>query len=282
MPSSLIIIPCYNEQERLQSETFLEFTRQHPHIQMLFVNDGSTDNTLTVLHGLAASAPQSIDVCDLPQNGGKAEAVRQGMLAALTTSADTIGFLDADLATPLDAIPTFLDVLNRRPDIDIVLGSRLSLLGRRIQRQPKRRLLGRLFATVASHVLWTPICDTQCGAKLFRNTPLLRDVLSQPFLARWIFDVELLARMKQLRQEQQLSPLNEVVFEQPLDVWREVPGSKLKATDFAKAPWELVQIYSRYLSPWAEASQLQSYPLPVMRPFEGTTETVRRPQRRAA
>ncbi|MCA9030063.1 MAG: glycosyltransferase family 2 protein [Planctomycetaceae bacterium] len=281
MPSSLIIIPCYNEQERLQSETFLEFTRQHPHIQMLFVNDGSTDNTLTVLHGLAASAPQSIDVCDLPQNGGKAEAVRQGMLAALTTSADTIGFLDADLATPLDAIPTFLDVLNRRPDIDIVLGSRLSLLGRRIQRQPKRRLLGRLFATVASHVLWTPICDTQCGAKLFRNTPLLRDVLSQPFLARWIFDVELLSRLKQQRQSSQQSPLADVIFEQPLDEWFEIPGSKLKATDFLKAPWELLQIYSRYLSPWSGGKPLPTLAEPLMQPFPSQPEDVI-PFRRAA
>ena len=268
MLSSIIVIPCYNEEQRLQGETFLRYVASSQSTRLLFVNDGSTDGTSDVLHHLAEQAPQAIDVCDLPQNGGKAEAVRQGLLAALTTDAECLGFLDADLASPLESIPLFLDVFQRRPDIDVVIGSRLPLLGRHIHRNAKRQILGRLFASVASQVLWTPVRDTQCGAKMFRNSSLLRTALSRPFLARWIFDVELLARMKQLRQSQGDRPLDEVVFEQPLDEWYEVAGSKLRLRDFARAPWELVQIYFRYLSPWAEVANADVFPMPLMRPFE--------------
>lgn len=281
MLSTVVVIPCYNEEQRLRREAFLDFAAACPDVRLLFVNDGSTDRTLDVLQELVDEAPYQLDVCDLPQNGGKAEAVRQGMLAALSTSAECVGFLDADLATPLDAIPLFADVLRRRHEIEVVIGSRACLLGRRIQRNPKRRLLGRLFATVASQVLWTPIMDTQCGAKLFRGSDQLRLALSQPFLARWIFDVELLARMKQLRHLKNQSPLADIVFEQPLDEWFEIPGSKLKATDFLKAPWELVQIYQRYLAPWAAAPETTTVPLPVMQPFQAP-ERFKLPMRRSA
>lgn len=281
MPRTILVIPCYNEERRLQERAFLEFAEQQAEIRLLFVNDGSRDGTLAKLEQLAARYPLGIDVCDLPRNGGKAEAVRQGMLAALTTDAECIGFLDADLATPLEAVPRFVNVLEQFPSIDVVLGTRLPLLGRKIQRNRKRQLLGRLFATVASRTLGVPLQDTQCGAKLFRVTPALRGALSQPFLARWIFDVELLARLQRLRPALQEAPLREAIYEQPLDQWTEVPGSKLKATDFLKAPGELLQIYARYLSPWSAVSDLTSVPLPVMRPFAKPSVKIWRERRSA-
>ncbi|MCA9046166.1 MAG: glycosyltransferase [Planctomycetaceae bacterium] len=281
MLSTIVVVPCYNEAERIQRNAFLEFAESHVNIRLLFVNDGSTDTTLDVLKSMAAEAPGQIDVCDLPQNGGKAEAVRQGMLAALSTETECVGFLDADLATPLDALPLFVDVLRRRMEVEAVIGSRACLLGRRINRNGRRKLLGRLFATVASQFLGISIMDTQCGAKLFRGSHDLKLALSEPFLARWIFDVELLSRLKQQRQSSQQSPLADVIFEQPLDEWFEIPGSKLKATDFLKAPWELLQIYSRYLSPWSGGKPLPTLAEPLMQPFPSQPEDVI-PFRRAA
>src|SRR5262249_50911565 len=133
---------------------------------------------------------------DLPSNRGKAEAVRLGMQEAMRRGAHLVGYWDADLATPLDAIHQFREVLARRPTCQIVIGTRLPLLGRGIRRPPARRLLGAGFSWAASRVLGTRVRDTQCGAKLMWASRACWWAFEQPFLSRWIFDVELLARLQ--------------------------------------------------------------------------------------
>jgi hypothetical protein len=172
-------------------------------------------------------------------------------LHAATRQPDYIGFLDADLATPLEAIPQFTSVLDRRPEIEILLGIRMPLLGRAIRRQPLRRLLGKAFARVASAVLGARFQDTQCGAKMFRCCREVLDAFSQPFDSRWIFDVELLARLLRMRRGTSQPSLREIVFELPLEKWEDVAGSKLKRGDFFKAVAELSVIWWRYLRPAA-------------------------------
>jgi len=142
-------------------------------------------------------------------------------------------------------------VLDHKPAIELVIGVRLPLLGHAIERQPLRRMLGRLFAQAASLVLGIGICDTQCGAKLFRATPALRQAFEQPFLARWTFDVELLARLRNSRPGQSPAGLEQAIYEFPLDRWRDVAGSKVKASDFFKSLFELLHIYWAYLRPGA-------------------------------
>jgi glycosyltransferase involved in cell wall biosynthesis len=253
MSSTTLVIPCYNEERRLDGSAFLRFAAANPAVRLLFVNDGSRDKTLEVLKGIAAERPVQIAVHDCPQNGGKAEAVRQGMLRALEEGADYAGYFDADLATPLEACLEFSRVLDRLRGIDVVVGSRLQLLGRSIRRRAKRALLGRVFARAASTTLGISIHDTQCGAKLFRATPWVAAAFSQPFCTRWIFDVEVLARIAQSTAAAGGPALTECVYEFPLDDWTEIAGSKLKATDFLKAPKELATIYWRYLGPFRSA-----------------------------
>ena len=161
----------------------------------MFVDDGSTDDTPLVLERLRQRHPRQVCTLRLSTNVGKAEAVRRGMRVALRRQPAMVGYWDADLATPLDAIPRFVDVLQARPELDLVMGSRVALLGRDIRRSTLRHFTGRVFATAASLVLRLPVYDTQCGAKLFRVTPRFQELISQPFRARWIFDVEILARM---------------------------------------------------------------------------------------
>jgi hypothetical protein len=76
---------------------------------------------------------------------------------------------------------------------------------------------------------------------------------SQPFCTRWIFDVEVFARIAQATEAAGGPSLTECVYEFPLDDWLEVAGSKLKATDFLKAPAELATIYWKYLGPFRSA-----------------------------
>ncbi len=251
MLQSVVIVPCYNEAERLDVRAFERFAARTAAVDFLFVNDGSRDGTLELLEGLRDRNPRRFAVLDVPVNGGKAEAVRRGLLKALESVPDLVGFWDADLATSLEEIPPCVAVLERHPAVDLVVGCRLPLLGRKIARKPLRRLLGRAFAKVASRALRMPIYDTQCGAKLFRVTPELHAALLEPFGTRWIFDVELLARLKVARQRHGLSPLAETTWEQPLDAWHDVAGSKLKRGDFAKAILEMSRIYGRYLRPGA-------------------------------
>jgi hypothetical protein len=120
------------------------------------------------------------------------------------------------------------------------------LLGRDVRRKASRHYLGRLFATVVSTMLRLPVYDTQCGAKLFRATPELAGILAEPFLSRWVFDVEIIAR--QMRASGlDAGQVEQQIVECPLRRWDDVAGSKVHATDFLTAFWDVVRIWRRYL-----------------------------------
>ncbi len=248
--SCTVVVPCYNEAARFRMEAFEHFLRspENANIRLLFVNDGSRDATLSVLEGLRGRFPERVSVFDQQPNRGKAEAVRNGMLRVIASGeAAVTGFWDADLATPLAQIQDFLHLLEAHPQLQIVFGARVRLLGRAIHRQPVRHYLGRIFATVVSVALKMPIYDTQCGAKLFRITPDLQWVLAQPFHSRWIFDVEILARYLQYYGGD-VPRLQAEIYEFPLPEWTDVAGSKVKPTDFFRALGELVEIRRRHLA----------------------------------
>lgn len=245
--STIIVIPCFNEVKRLDTNEFLRYARRPGAPRLLLVNDGSTDYTAEMLNGLRAKVG-ALDVLHLEKNGGKAEAVRRGVLFALQQSPQYIGYWDADLATPLDAIDDFVRTLDRREDIDVVVGCRTSLLGRRIKRHPLRKILGRTFAAVASRVLGLSIKDTQCGAKLFRVNEQTAAAFAEPFQTGWIFDVEVLARLINLHGGVKAAAAK--LYEQPLDRWEDVPGSKLKPKHFVQALGEMATIYLSYLRPF--------------------------------
>jgi dolichyl-phosphate beta-glucosyltransferase len=248
--NGIIVIPCYNEADRLDIERFKDYAALPDGQQLLFVDDGSSDDTLMILESMVEAVSDRYSILSLPKNQGKAEAVRQGINRALQDNPDFVGFWDADLATPLDAISEFCNILAYRARVRIVIGSRMPLLGHDLQRAWIRWLLGRCFVRVASQLLRVRFYDTQCGAKLFRNTPEVRRVFAEPFLARWIFDVEIFARLFSGRSDRRAYACD-TVFEFPLAEWKDVAGSHMKARDFATAVRELARIYFRYLRPGA-------------------------------
>jgi glycosyltransferase involved in cell wall biosynthesis len=120
------------------------------------VDDGSVDATWELLERMRAAAPATVTVIRRPKNDGKAEAVRIGIMAAIAENPAVVGFLDADLSTPLRAVDDFLALLRTRPDVEFVLGSRVLLMGRDVRRRAVRHYLGRVFATAVSLALDAP------------------------------------------------------------------------------------------------------------------------------
>lgn len=245
MRSNVLVVPCYNEAPRLASEPWLEFVDEADRFSLLFVDDGSSDDTARVLERLCDQRPGRLAWKRLPQNLGKAEAVRAGVLEAFERTPDTIGFWDADLSTPLASAPDFLRILIDRPEVQIVTGARVQLLGRTVQRSALRHYAGRIFAALASMALGLRVYDTQCGAKLFRATPDMRAVFSDPFVSRWAFDVELLARLG--ARLGSMGAAAEAIYELPLHTWIHAPGSKVRPLDFPRSVLDLVRISRRYV-----------------------------------
>lgn len=242
----VLVVPCYNEETRLNQRAFSNFLEAHPEISIRFVDDGSKDATAELLDGFAMGHSGQVRVTHLPANQGKAEAVRIGVMEELLADAQVVGYWDADLATPLEDAPRFSQFLLSHPTAEVVLGSRVRMLGHPVERKPMRHYVGRGFATAASLVLRLATYDTQCGAKLFRNTEVVREAWSRKFTTNWIFDVELIARLCVLYRERGWVDPERFIAEHPVSSWRDVAGSKLTTSSFFEAAVDLVRIEREY------------------------------------
>jgi dolichyl-phosphate beta-glucosyltransferase len=239
MPARLLlVVPCYNEGSRLEQQPFLRLVGSNRDVALLFVDDGSSDATAAMLADLVSGGGTRITVLTLPRNMGKAEAVRRGVQASLEQQPEYVGYWDADLSTPLSALQGFIDTLDVNPDIDIVMGSRVKMLGRQIERRLFRHYTGRLFATAASLALGLAVYDTQCGAKVFRVTDTTRRAFGEPFRSQWVMDVEILARYVRARGPGAASSICEI----PLQEWRDVPGSRFRLLHAPRALMDVIGI----------------------------------------
>ena len=245
MRKTALVVPCYNEAERLAPEKFLDKLPLNPNLVFIFVDDGSVDGTEGIITGMVSSRPENFRLVSLKQNRGKGEAVRLGMLTAVRENFGFTGFWDADLATPLSEIGAFQRLMENEMT-DVVIGSRIKLMGRDIQRKATRHYLGRIFATSASLALNLPVYDTQCGAKLFRNTQAFRQSIAEPFIVGWIFDVELLARLELAERELNRRSLRQTMIESPLMKWKDAQGSKIKPRHYIRAVWDMAKLIVRY------------------------------------
>jgi dolichyl-phosphate beta-glucosyltransferase len=235
----MLIVPCYNEADRLNVKTFLQYTSDE--IQFCFADDGSTDNTYELLQKSFAQQ-KNIRIYRAPKNFGKAGVIRAAVLdllkSGLPYETNWVGFWDADLATPLDEVAKFFKYREEfAPWSKAMFGSRVLRLGAKIERSPLRHYLGRIFATFASLLLRVQPYDSQCGAKIFHKD-LLTKAFGEAFISRWIFDLEILLRIGQ-----------ESVVEVPLTKWRDIPGSKVKILKEAnRVLRDLWLIRKKYLS----------------------------------
>lgn len=214
-PALSVIIPAYNEEERLvpHLEQVLGYLRaHHPQFELLIVDDGSSDRT-AVLVTQALKDEARARLISYQPNRGKGYAVRSGVLAS---RGEAVVFLDADLSTPMEEIPRALTLLQQA---DVVVGSR-GLPESNIQVRPPlyRRMASAIFDGIKHLMvgLWN-ISDSQCGFKAFRG-PVARQLFKLSQVDRFMFDVEILylAERAGLR-----------LTEMPVQ-WADVGGSKVR------------------------------------------------------
>lgn len=234
-----VVIPCYNESERLSSNEFLNFIENHSGYKLCFVNDGSTDNTLEVLKNLSQDREEYITIYNCQQNGGKAEAVRQGMMyLSKDEELDYVGFLDADLSTDLFDFNELVDILETNKKYKIVSGSRITRMGANITKESARQLISLTINYIIRKILKMNFKDTQCGAKIM-DRKLVDKVFDTPFITKWLFDVEMFMRIQQLNG---LKQAKEMICEHPLKRWVHADGSKLSFKDSASIIFQLSKI----------------------------------------
>ncbi len=236
-----IIIPCYNEAKRFKAGEFLDFLEREPDIDFCCVNDGSTDGTEDILRHFCSQAPGRLHCVSYSGNKGKAEAVRTGVQHILALKQyRKVGFADADLATPLSEIKRLIQVFGLKRNACLVMGSRVRRMGVHIERRFFRHYIGRSFAVIIALLFRLRAYDTQCGAKIL-TADLAETVFDRPFLSRWLFDVEILLRIRNMR-----SDYDKIIQEIPLDVWLEQGKSKIRFSHFFKMPVQLWKMYFRY------------------------------------
>lgn len=235
MPSTAIIVPCFNEVSRIRASEFISFSNEHPDTQFYFVNDGSTDDTKKILLQIQQSSNSNI-IC-LEKNSGKAEAIRTGFINALENRHDLIGYLDADLSTGLDEFLQLKEELTNR-NLDFVLGSRIKKIDTVIERSFFRHIVGRIIATFIDWKFKLGVYDTQCGAKIFRSDTIEKSV-EERFYTKWFFDVELLLRIRKDHPGYNAAEI-------PLSKWKNVLNSKLSILSFPVVIKDLLVLLNKY------------------------------------
>ncbi|MBN2067998.1 MAG: glycosyltransferase [Candidatus Diapherotrites archaeon] len=206
-----VIVPAFNEEARIKPflEQLLSFKQRNSFVaEVIVVDDGSTDSTLSILQGFG----NRLKVISYRPNKGKGHAVKTGILAARSA---LVCFMDADGATPASQLT---DMYNALQGNDVVVGNRKTERARIIARQPLyRRFLSWGFNTSVQILFNFNVKDLLCGFKGMR-TDLGKEIAAKMVSNRWIFDVELIARANALGASFGVIPIE----------WSHVKGSKMK------------------------------------------------------
>ncbi len=235
--NTVIVIPCYNERNRLPVNNFTAFLENYPGAKVCFVDDGSSDGTNEVLKSLQRSFPKQVSLLNNEVNLGKAESVRKGVLyCSKEKLAPYIAYLDADLATSLEECYEIGQNLNSQKYF--VFASRILKIGSVVERRFTRFLFGRIIATFISNILDIKVYDTQCGCKVFK-LEIAHLLFGQPFISKWFFDVELFSRILcHYGKPEGLNLMNEI----PVKQWIDKGESKVKLSYFFRLWYDLFLI----------------------------------------
>jgi len=224
------IIPVYNESKRLESTISALNSFISPKSlkinKVIFVNDGSTDNTFSLLK--SAKIKFAKKIVSYSQNKGKGYAIKQGFLAA---KSDYTLFFDADMSTPLTEISKFIPFINK--NAPVILGTRKNGHSTVIKHQPwLRENLGKCFTLLSRIILDTRVTDFTCGFKAF-SRPVYQIIGPLMAINRWGFDSEIIFLA---------SRLNFPIQEKSV-TWSDEPNTKVNLLkDIYRSFSELIKI----------------------------------------
>ena len=244
---AFVVIPAYNEADRLP-RLWKELAGALPpeaqavgvDVHVCIVDDGSRQEQFAAEERLTRDAGlgDAVRLVRLEANRGKGGAILAGLEMGLAEGFDYLGFMDADCAVPVRELHralVYLATTHRDAGVTGVVGSRVRMLGRQVQRNPLRHYLGRAFATFVSAWFSQGVYDTQCGLKIFERETLRRH-LQIPEDTRWVWDTQLLLSMLDA---------GEMIHELPVD-WRETGDSKVSLLrDPLTMIWHLVRFRRR-------------------------------------
>jgi dolichyl-phosphate beta-glucosyltransferase len=224
-----IVIPAYNEERRLPASlgaiaAYLAARPSAPRVEVLVVDDGSSDATGARAEEAARRHALSLRVLRLSANRGKGAAVRTGCLEA---AGSLVLVSDADFSTPIYEWEKLAAA-----GAPVAIGSRALDEALVKERQPFfRQAMGKLFNRLVRLVAVPGIRDTQCGFKLFTQEAA-REIFSRTKVDRFAYDVEALLLARQLGY---------AIAEVPV-LWFNSADSRVTLLRGAQAYWDVLKI----------------------------------------
>lgn len=235
---NLVLIPFFNERNRFDFEILnYEFPED---LRVALLDDGSTDGlSAEIIEIVTRFGIDNIRVNRFDVNKGKSEVLRQGFLKAFNDTEinyQYIAFIDADFSTELPELIRLISIANEK-DLDLVAGSRMKIVGRDIKTNYLRYLFGRFFAILIELLFNLGMYDTQCGAKVFKNSVYLQKAMEKPFINSWLFDIEIMLRLKENFKVK--------IWEEPLNKWHHKRHSKIRILSLFSIFFGLIRLKLR-------------------------------------
>jgi len=239
---ALLIIPCFNEDSRIQGDLITQFILNLG-VDTLFVDDGSIDGTVEIINALIINnrklfneAGLIVTVLSISKNIGKTNAIRTGLLWGSQE-----GYSHA-IIQDIDFPYLFVDAINAlnlgllTEAHTIISGARVELAGSSVLRTPLRHWIGRIIATFIHVFIVKNIYDPQSPCKVY-NLNEVSPFLVSPFRTRWFGDLELIIRIRNENKKYS-------IVEFPLTYWRDLPGGALSFRSSLKVLLDLYKLVS--------------------------------------
>ena len=229
-----MIVPCFNEEKRINLDYWNKMS-EIPNAHWIFVNDGSSDGTKSLLNQISNSS-----VINLERNAGKAEAIRKGISDTFDKNPAEIfqvGYLDADSAFEIEDIKNVVMLsFSKGSTFDSYWGSRVALSGRNITRNNLRHILSRILITIFGYSMGNLPYDPQTGFKIFKFNKEQMAIFDRNFETKWFVDIEILLRFKAVNGKDMR------IWEEPVNTWKDIEGSKIQGLELITVFRDLVKI----------------------------------------